>query len=304
MVQLGNFKEALELAEKHNFSLKEEFAMKLIPPMPTNPSDAVKTKERKDICLRLAKLSKKQGDFKLGAKLYTQASEKLKGMRCLLKSGDVKQVIGFAQNARQPEVYVLAGNFLQNQNWHNDPEVMKTIISFYQKAKSFESLANFYDACAQVEIDEYRDYEKALGAMKEAQRQLEKSAAQGKDMKTRLLQDRVTCIEKFVKAREAFAQGDTNTMVTLCDQLINAPGAEEAIRLGDVFAQLVEFFNSGRQFQQAYIYIEKMIKKNIIITPYLDPSLVEQVYNAVGQPVPGKKQKINDGIDEDIHEEF
>ena len=47
-----------------------------------------------------------------------------------------------------------------------------------------------------------------------------------------------------------------------------------------------------------------MIKKNIIITPYLDPSLVEQVYNAVGQPVPGKKQKINDGIDEDIHEEF
>ena len=36
---------------------------------------------------------------------------------------------------------------------------MKTIISFYQKAKAFESLANFYDACAQVEIDEYRDYE-------------------------------------------------------------------------------------------------------------------------------------------------
>ena len=170
MVQLGNYKEALELAEKHNFSLKEEFAMKLVPPKPPNASDVMKNKERKDICLRLAKLAKKQGDFKLGAKLYTQANEMLKGMRCLLKSGDVKQVIGFAQNARQPEVYVLAGNFLQSQNWHNDPEVMKTIISFYQKAKAFESLGNFYDACAQVEIDEYRDYEKALGAMKEAQR--------------------------------------------------------------------------------------------------------------------------------------
>lgn len=60
---------------------------------------------------------------------------------------------------------------------------MKTIISFYQKAKSFESLGNFYDACAQVEIDEYRDYEKALGAMKEAMRQLEKSTADGKEMK-------------------------------------------------------------------------------------------------------------------------
>jgi hypothetical protein len=66
----------------------------------------------------------------------------------------------------------------------------------------------------------------------------------------------------------------------------------------------VEFFNSNRQFQQAYTYIEKMRKKNIIITPYLDPSLVEGVYNAVGQPVPGKQAKYNDGIDEDINEEF
>ena len=42
MVQLGNFKEALEMAEKHNFSLKEEFAMKLVPPMPTNANDTFK----------------------------------------------------------------------------------------------------------------------------------------------------------------------------------------------------------------------------------------------------------------------
>lgn len=143
--------------------------MKLVPPQPAN-NDFDKIKERKDICLRLAKLCKRQGDFKLGGKFYTMANEKLKGMKCLLKSGDVKAVTGYAQNARQPEVYVLAANFLQNQNWHNDPDIMKTIISFYQKAKALESLANFYDACAQVEIDEYRDYEKALGAMHEAQR--------------------------------------------------------------------------------------------------------------------------------------
>jgi hypothetical protein len=28
------------------------------------------------------------------------------------------------------------------------------------KAKSFDHLAGFYEACATVEIDEYRDYEK------------------------------------------------------------------------------------------------------------------------------------------------
>jgi len=72
----------------------------------------MKNKERRDICMRVAKLCKRQGDFRLGAKMYTMANEKLKGMKCLLKSGDAKAVINFATNARETEVYVLAGNFL------------------------------------------------------------------------------------------------------------------------------------------------------------------------------------------------
>ena len=80
---------------------------------------------------------------------------------------------------------------------------MKTIISFYQKAKSFESLANFYDACAQVEIDEYRDYEKALGAMKEAMRQLEKATSDSKEMKlkcrTKVDDEKLIDDDKFIE---------------------------------------------------------------------------------------------------------
>lgn len=64
--------------------------------------------------LRIAKLVKRQGQFKLGAKIYTMANEKMKGMKCLLKSADVKAVISFATNARDTQVFVLAGNFLQN----------------------------------------------------------------------------------------------------------------------------------------------------------------------------------------------
>jgi intraflagellar transport protein 140 len=161
-------------------TLKDDQITKLIPPATDNPN---LKKERLNILIRLAKMVKRQGNFKLGAKIYTMANEKIKGIKCLLKSADVKAVIGFATTARDSQVYVLAGNFLQNQNWHNDPEIMKTIISFYSKAKAYESLATFYDACAQVEIDEYRDYEKALGAMKEAKRQLDKSTGENKDLK-------------------------------------------------------------------------------------------------------------------------
>lgn len=145
MITLGNMEQALRLVESENVILKEDLALKLCPPSVEDPN---KKKLRIETLMKIAKIVKKQGDFKLGAKIYTMANEKMKGIKCLLKSGDVKAVIGFAQTARDTQVYVLAGNFLQNQNWHNDPDIMKTIISFYQKAKSFESLANFYDACA------------------------------------------------------------------------------------------------------------------------------------------------------------
>ena len=54
---------------------------------------------------------------------------------------------------------------------------MKTIIEFYTKANAFENLSSFYDACAQVEIDEYREYGKALDALKEARIYLEQAGA-------------------------------------------------------------------------------------------------------------------------------
>jgi len=94
---------------------------------------------------------------------------------------------------------------------------MKTIIDFYMKSKAFENLANFYDACAQVEIDEYRDYEKALGAMREAKKQLEKSSAAQKETKMRMLDTRIGHLEKFVQAREALNNNDPQTMVSLCN---------------------------------------------------------------------------------------
>lgn len=45
---------------------------------------------------------------------------------------------------------------------------MRHIIQFYNKAKAFDHLAGFFDACSTVEIDEYRDYEKACAALRES----------------------------------------------------------------------------------------------------------------------------------------
>ena len=71
-------------------------------------------------------------------------------MKALLKSGDTEKIVFFAGVSRQKEIYVMAANYLQSLDWRKDPEIMKNIISFYTKGRALDSLASFYDACAQV----------------------------------------------------------------------------------------------------------------------------------------------------------
>jgi intraflagellar transport protein 140 len=91
-----------------------------------------------------------------------KGGEREKAMKCLLKSGDTKAICYYATVSRNRNIYILAANYLQALDWQNDAETMKNIVLFYTKAKAFEQLSSFFDAYAQMEIDEYRDYEKAL----------------------------------------------------------------------------------------------------------------------------------------------
>jgi intraflagellar transport protein 140 len=44
-------------------------------------------------------------------------------------------------------------------------------------------LAGFFDVCSTVEIDEYRDYEKATAALNEALKHAKRSISENKDMR-------------------------------------------------------------------------------------------------------------------------
>lgn len=46
-----------------------------------------------------------------------------------------------------------------------------------------------------------------------------------------------------------------------------------------------------------------MKKKKIVVTPYLDANVIENIYKAMGMPVPesgGQSKGYDDGINEDI----
>lgn len=184
---------------------------------------------------------------------------------------------------KQSEIYILAANYLQNLDWHNDAEVMRKIIDFYTKAKAMSQLAVFYDACAQVEIDDYRDYEKALGALQDSQKYLlkgTKDIAQ-REEKLASLDARIRLVQRFAEARK-LVKTAPDQMIAICHQLLDAGDVESAIRVGDVYALLIEYFHSVADYSKAYAVIERMRGANIVLSPYLDKAMVEKIHAEVG----------------------
>jgi intraflagellar transport protein 140 len=305
------FQRAIDLCTEKDVHVTEEMAEKMTP-----DKSQMETVARAAMLEQMAKLCRKQGSFQLACKKFTQAGDKLKAMKCLLKSGDTEKIIFFAVTARQPDIYVLAGNYLQSLDWHNEPEIMKNIIQFYSKAKAHEKLAAFYDACAQVEIDEFRDYEKAGNALREALKYLVKAAggppASETDKKVLTLNNRIAIVDKFAGIRK-LAKSDPEQMVSVCEKMLDVPEIETAVRIGDIFAQLVEHYAETQQFQDAHRTVERMRTRRIILTPYLDHALLQTIYGAVGAPVPEPDQPGGapmpaaggaPAVEEDVHEDI
>ena len=104
--------------------------------------------------------------------------------------------------------------------------IMKIIIQFYTKAKAYGSLARFYESCAQVEIDEFQNYEKALGALNEAE------ACQQKEnggLVTNALKIKKDAVILFIQALEQGKVGDADKCEHICAELLNYDGIDVSV---------------------------------------------------------------------------
>ena len=276
----------LQLALDHDVIITEDMAEAMTP-----AKGEVEDEMRRELLSKVAKVCKQQGSYHLACKKYTQAGDKVKAMKALLKSGDTEKIIFFAGVSRNRDIYVMSANYLQTLDWHNDAEVMKSIINFYTKARAVESLAGFYESCAQIEIDEYRDYEKALGALSESLKHLSKGRMEDKGERMESLNARIDTVERFVHARKLI-KDDPDEMVRICGAILDDPdiGAndmESSIRVGDVFALLIEYWYAQGNLQQAYTLVERMRDRGIVVAPYLDGEMVDTIYKEMGvEPVP------------------
>ncbi|XP_043233356.1 intraflagellar transport protein 140 homolog [Amphibalanus amphitrite] len=247
--------EALDLCVQHNIPITEEVAERL-----TIPKDEGTAEERRKVLLKVAECAYAQNNYHLATKKYTEAGDKVNAMKSLMKSGDTKRIMYFAQTSRERDIYIMAANYLQSTEWQKSPEIMKSITTFYTKAKAHDLLAGFYDACAQAEIDEYKDYDKALSALSEAYRSFSK-AQQGNtaelDGRVSNLREKIELVKKFVQIRSQFQVSPDEAMLAARD-FANELRNDEAVRRADLYALIVEYLARSQKYEMAYKAIEQM----------------------------------------------
>lgn len=160
--------EALRVCADGNVRVSEALADELTPAV-LDAADAAETERRKATLVQLGELLHAQGDYHTAAKKFTQAGERRRAMRALLKSGDTEKIVFFAGVSREREVYVMAANYLQSLRWRGQPKVYRDIVAFYERAQAYEELANFHVTCAEAHIGEQRAYVEALAALEAGQ---------------------------------------------------------------------------------------------------------------------------------------
>ncbi|KAI8819835.1 uncharacterized protein EV422DRAFT_87782 [Fimicolochytrium jonesii] len=264
------FDQALALIDQHQIPLTEE----LIEAIPLTDSA-----EDKALLVQIADACMAQQQWALACKKYTQAGDRLRAMDALLRSGDTDKIIFFANvsGAKDRQIYVMASNYLQTLQWRNVPTYLKSIITFYTKARAWEHLASFYESCAAVEVDEFQNYEKALGALKEAIKVIDKiKDPQKRDHSLHQFESKVSTMAQFVHARE-IAKTDTLLTFQICEQLLQMPDIDDAIRKGDIYALLIELHFSNGYYPQALDLLNRMEASlpGVNVAYYVDERIIQ-----------------------------
>ncbi|NXA13871.1 IF140 protein, partial [Sapayoa aenigma] len=280
------YHEALQLCLEQNLTITEELAEKMTV---SKDSQDLSEESRRELLEQIADCCMRQGNYHLATKKYTQAGNKLKAMRALLKSGDTEKIIFFAGVSRQREIYIMAANYLQSLDWCKDAKIIENIINFYTKGRALDLLASFYDACAQVEIDEYQNYEKAHRALAEAYKCLSKAKARSpveQESKLAHLQSRMTLMKRFIHAQRVYPE-DPKEAVRQCELLLAEQDFDDAIRHGDVLGFLVQHYAQVEEFHTAYQYLEEMQKRIPAsnLSYYVSPQTLEAVHRGAGVPM-------------------
>ncbi|XP_058471685.1 intraflagellar transport protein 140 homolog [Solea solea] len=258
LIAAKKYHQALKVCVKQNVTITEELAER----MSATASKDLSEEAHKEVLERIADCCRQQGNYGLAVKKYTQAGNKSKAMRSLLKTGDTQKIVFYANFCRKKELFIMAANYLQSLDWQKNREIFKTIVDFYTKGRALDLLAGFYEVWAQVEINDNQNYEEALNVLNEAAKCLSKakdSSTGQQEARLADLKQKIALIKTFVRARRLYAE-NAGFAVQICEALLDEPQLDKAVRIGDVFGFLVDHHCQEGNVQLAFGKLQELHK--------------------------------------------
>lgn len=179
-IHAKRYEQALELAVQGRIPMTDDVAEKMTPAKDGGMPPA----DRELVLRQIAECAETSRNFQLACKKYTEAGDKERGVKALIKTGDVKKVLFYAKNSRSPkarsppvplapgppprdaardcramparrganlhppQVLGLAAEFFCTLDWR-ELDLAATIISFYMKVRA-ETAAALHAAARRV----------------------------------------------------------------------------------------------------------------------------------------------------------
>ncbi|MCQ2816870.1 MAG: hypothetical protein MJ252_06360 [archaeon] len=255
-IRIKDYTTAMNVCENHKVKITKETANAMVKDMDKEKDGELKI----ELTLKLAKFLMQQGEFELAHNIYIKNKNLKKAMKCLIKMGDKDRVISFATTCRQAELFILAANFLQNLEWN--AEIVKIIQSFYNKAKAYVNLGNFYENYATVLITERKDFKQALEALHQGLATFQKMRdnEEGKTEKVQNITDKIEYAKTFRDGIEKLRQTPLES-IPIFKKCLEIKMFEDIIKENDVYNMIFRAYYTGKDFNNAYATLKTMKEK-------------------------------------------
>ena len=278
LIRIKDYESAMKICENHKVRISQETANAMKEDLEKEKDN----KTKKELTARLAKLLMTQGDFEMAHDIYVKMGNLKKAMKCYIKMGDKNKVIEFAQICRNPELFILAANFLQNLEW--TPDVIKIIVSFFNKAKAYYNLSQFYTVLGVSAINEKKDFKKGEEYLKEALKVIMKVRENDdkKNNKIDEIKKKLDFIDSLNDMNDKLKGGDAAGALNRCNELLKISGRDDILSDKDIYGFMFKIHYFQKDFQNAFVVLEQC-RINQKMTNIASVNLIQEVLNNVGR---------------------
>jgi len=278
LIRIKDYENAMKICENHKVRISQETANAMKEDLEKERDN----KTKNELTSRLAKLLMTQGDFEMAHDIYVKMGNLKKAMKCYIKMGDKNKVIEFAHMCRNSELFILAANFLQNLEW--TPDVIKIIVSFFNKAKAYFNLSQFYTVLGTTEINEKKNFKKGEEYLKEALKAVMKVRENDdkKNNKIDEIKKKLSFIEYLNDMNNKLQSGDATGALARCNELLKITGRDDILSDKDIYGFMFKIHYFQKDYQNAFVVLEQC-RINNKMTNIVPVNLIQEVLNNVGR---------------------